>query len=141
MSKLFSFELSYVLYGSPEKVFDALTKSSTIKKWSEAKSNIELKPNGVFEIFDGWAQGNVISFERAKSFSFTWKVTEWDKKDLPSSVEIVLQKNEAGSKILLRHTKIPNQSEADKHKQGWIAYVFDPINDYFISEMEKQAGK
>ena len=141
MSKLFSFELHYVLYNSPKKVYEALTDASIVKKWSGSKAKIELKPKGTFELFDSWAQGNVIAFEKDKSFSFTWKVTEWNKKALPSTVAITLQKHEAGTRLILEHNDLPTAEESDKHKQGWIAYVFDPINDFFIAELEKLAAQ
>ncbi|MBK9318518.1 MAG: hypothetical protein IPM91_06620 [Bacteroidetes bacterium] len=42
----------------------------------------------------------------------------------------------AGTDVVLIHTDFPSQEEADKHGNGWIDYVFDPMNDYFTLERE-----
>jgi uncharacterized protein YndB with AHSA1/START domain len=129
--KTFSIKLKYVIYASPEKVFEALTKSSVINKWSGGTGKVSDKIDGDVEMFDGWVKGKVILFKPGKKLSYTWKPSEWDKKTLPSLVTYTLSDHKAGTEILLEHTGFPTAEEAQKHKDGWINFVFEPLNDYF----------
>jgi len=131
--KKFSLNLKYVIYASPEKVFEALTESSVISKWSESKGKVSEKIGGEFELFDGWVKGEVLVYKPAKKLSYSWKPAEWDKKTLPSIVLYTFNVHSAGTEIILEHTGFPSAEEAAKHKDGWIDYVFEPLNDYFTS--------
>lgn len=132
-AKSFALSMKYVLYASPEKVFDALTKEAIIGEWCEGGGKVEPKADGEFELFGGWVKGNVMIFDRKKKIlSYTWKPAEWDKKTAPSVVTWHINQHAAGSEIELEHTGFPSQEEADKHYDGWTDYVLEPLNDYFI---------
>jgi uncharacterized protein YndB with AHSA1/START domain len=128
-----SIKIKHLIYSSPEEVFDALTDSAKIKKWSGGKARVELKKSGAFEMFDGWVKGEVLEFEKAKHLSYTWKGAEWGKKAAPSVVAFKFIAHKAGTEISLEHSGFPNEEEAKKHYDGWINYVFDPLNDFFTS--------
>lgn len=127
----FSFRMSYVVYAPPAKVFEALTDSGIIAAWGGGLAVVEGKTGGKFELFDGWVKGEVLVYKPEKELSYTWKASEWDKKAEASVVTYKLREHPAGTEIILNHTNLPSQEEADKHKEGWIDYVFDPMNDYF----------
>ncbi len=136
--KTFSFTIKHIIYAQPDAVFEALTKKMIIEKWIEGAVEFELKPDGVVEMFNGWVKGNVLDFEKGKTLSYTWKPNGWDKKANASVVEFEFKKNKAGTEVMIHHYDFPNQNEADSHKEGWVNYVLDPINDYFIMEMESK---
>jgi uncharacterized protein YndB with AHSA1/START domain len=75
----------------------------------------------------------VLAYKPAKKLSYSWKPAEWDKKALPSKVVYSFNKHSAGTEIILEHTDLPSAEEASKHKDGWIDYVFEPLNDYFTT--------
>lgn len=133
MPKSYSVKLNYVVYATPLRVFDALTQSIQIEKWSGGKGKVELKPGGDMELFDGWVKGKVLNFKPAKSLSYTWKPNDWDKKAIYSTVEFSFHDHKAGTEIVLEHYDFPNEEEASKHKEGWIDYVFEPLNEMFTS--------
>lgn len=132
-AKNFSLKTKYIVYASPEKVFEALTNSSVISKWSKGNGKVTPKIDGDFELFDGWVKGKVLEFKPAKKLSYSWKPAEWDVKTAPSVVKYVFNEHKAGTEIILEHTGFPSQEETDKHNSGWIDYVFEPLNDYFTS--------
>lgn len=134
-AKLFTSQLKHIVYATPEKVFEALTQKSIIEKWIEGSVEFELKLDGKVSLFDGWVKGNVLSFEKGKTLSYTWKPKEWDKKVQHSMVEFIFKKDKAGTEVAIKHYDFPTQKEAESHKEGWINYVLDPLNDYFIQEM------
>lgn len=131
--KRFSIKLKYIVYASPEKVFETLTKSSVINKWSDAKGKVSEKIGGEFELFDGWVKGEVLIYKPGKKLSYTWKPAEWDQKTPPSVVTYVFDEHKAGTEISLDHKDFPTAEEAAKHKEGWIDFVFEPLNDYFTT--------
>ncbi|HKR04637.1 MAG TPA: SRPBCC domain-containing protein [Bacteroidia bacterium] len=131
--KKFSLKLKYIVYASPDKVFEALTKSSIINKWSDSKGIVSEKTGGKFELFDGWVKGEVLIYKPGKKLSYTWKPAEWDKKTPPSIVIYSFNEHEAGTEIILEHKDFPSAEETAKHKDGWIDFVFEPLNDYFTS--------
>ncbi|MEP7168728.1 MAG: SRPBCC domain-containing protein [Bacteroidota bacterium] len=131
--KKFSLKLKYIVYASPEKVFEALTKSSIINKWSDSAGKVSEKTGGEFELFDGWVKGEVFIYKPGKKLSYSWKPAEWDKKTLPSIVTYTFNEHSAGTEIDLEHKDFPSAEEASKHKDGWIDFVFEPLNDYFTT--------
>lgn len=137
MAGSFSFSISFILYAPPHQVFDALTNETLIKKWSNAAASFKLEKGAVYELFDGWATGEIISFDPGKELSYTWKTSNWNAKQPSSTVHILLSKNIAGTKVEIEHENLPNATESFKHKEGWVTFVLEPINDFFIDEMEK----
>lgn len=130
-----SFEITFIVYASPQKVYEALTNQQLIQKWSNGKAVFNLKKNAPYEMFDGWAKGEIIEFELNKSLSYTWKTSEWSDKIKFSTVHITLSKNIAGTKVEIEHINLPSKEESDKHKEGWITFVLEPLNDFFIKQM------
>jgi uncharacterized protein YndB with AHSA1/START domain len=132
-TKKFSLKLKYVVYASPDKVFEALTEPSIISKWSGSKGKVSEKVGGEFELFDGWVKGEVLIYKPGKKLSYSWKPSEWDKKTPASIVTCSFSEHKAGTEITLEHTNFPSGEEAAKHKDGWIDYIFEPLNDYFTT--------
>jgi uncharacterized protein YndB with AHSA1/START domain len=133
--KKYTLTLKYVVYATPSKVFDAVTKESIISEWSDDKSKLEPVVNGKMEMFDGWVKGEVLRFNKIKrELSYTWKPSEWSKKIESSIVDFKFEKHPAGTEVTINHFNFPGQSEADKHTGGWVDHFFEPLNDYFTRE-------
>ncbi|NNF02025.1 MAG: hypothetical protein HKN22_05025 [Bacteroidia bacterium] len=125
-------DLEWLIYAEPKVVYEALTVAKIIEKWTGEDAVFELKKGGHVELFGGWVVGDVIDFKKNESISFTWKPSEWDKKAKPSIVKYRLEKDNAGTKLIVEHENFPSEIEAKKHKDGWVNHVFDPLNDYLI---------
>lgn len=125
------------MYGSPDSVFEAFTDPGIIAAWGGGMSVVGSKPGTPFEWFDGWVKGEVTHFESGKELGFTWKPSEWDKRTKASAVHIRFMPHPAGTDIVIVHTGFPSQEEADKHGNGWIDHVLDPMNDYFTMNLSE----
>jgi uncharacterized protein YndB with AHSA1/START domain len=131
-AKGFSTTVTYVIYATPDKVFDALTQEGLIGEWCEGGGTVEPVADGKVRLFGEWVTGNVLKFNKKKGqLSYTWKPSEWEKKTPPSVVDFTFNQHPAGTEVVVEHTHFPTQSEAEKHAAGWIDYVFEPLNDYF----------
>ena len=129
--KKFSIKKTYVVYASPEKVFEALTDPGLIAAWGGGLSIVENKTGGKFEMFDGWVKGEVHNFKPGKELSYTWKPEEWKTKTPHSLVTYKFMPHPAGTDVILEHTGLPSQEETDKHSDGWMEFVFEPLNEFF----------
>lgn len=135
MTSPFSLNLTFILYASPQKVFEALTTETIIKKWSNSDAQFKLEDGFQYQMFDGRALGEIISFKPNDFLSYTWKSKNWAAQISPSIVNITFAKNIAGTKILIEHKNLPNLTELNNHKEGWVTYVLEPLNDFFIDQM------
>ena len=61
-----------------------------------------------------------------------WRTADFPDDSQDSTVEIILEKVEKGTKIVLIHTEIPEGQKND-YKQGWKDFYFNPMKDYFKS--------
>ena len=126
-----SLSMEYIVYAPAKDVFDALTMPSLVVQWSGEEGMISDQVDGTFKWFGGWVAGTVKKFKPSELLVFTWKPSEWDKKTDPTTVTIKFQPHEAGTKLLLNHEGFPNTDEAEKHKSGWVDFVFEPLNEFF----------
>lgn len=136
MADSFTFKTTYVVYASPKEVFEALTDSGIIAAWGGGISVVENHVGGLFEWFDGDVEGEVLAYLPDQELGFSWKPTEWSKATKASQVNIKLKPHSAGTDLVLIHTDFPSQDIADRSGNGWIDFVLDPLNDYFVEQRE-----
>ncbi len=126
--------LRYILYATPEEVFQAFTDNVLIPLWSKAQGRIDIQPGGRFEWFDGWVQGEVQEVRPPRLLIFTWKPSEWDKRVAHSLVRIEISPHQAGSLVEILHRGFSDPLEMEKHRDGWIDHVLEPLNEFFTSK-------
>jgi uncharacterized protein YndB with AHSA1/START domain len=136
MADSFTFKTTYVVYATPKEVFEALTDSGIIAAWGGGISVVENHVGGHFEWFDGDVEGQVTAFVPSQELGFSWKPVEWSKNTNPSQVNIKLKNHSAGTDVVLIHTDFPSQDIADRSGNGWVDFVLDPLNDYFVTQKE-----
>ncbi len=128
--------LEYTLSAKPEKVMQLLTDTALIRKWSGGEAILEKKPGGRFGMFDGWVNGTVLKCGN-NELAYTWKTTDWAEDAKPSEVHYSLKEDEAGTKVILHHTGLPDEEEMKSHRSGWSDFFFEPLEDY-ISIFEER---
>jgi len=112
-------------------VMELLTDPVLIRKWSGGEAILEKKEGGRFEMFDGWVTGEVLK-TNANELAYTWKTSEWPEDAKPTEVHYLLKEDEAGTKVILKHTGFPNEEEMKSHKSGWTDFFFDPMEDFML---------
>lgn len=135
MPKSHSISTSVTLNAKPGEVFDALTDSRSILKWSGQRGKVEPKIGGRFEMFNGWVTGKVLAFLRGKTLAYTWHPTDWSDETEASVVKYTFSATKSGTKISLRHTGFPNAQARKEHHGGWTEHVFDPLKEFFKSTL------
>jgi uncharacterized protein YndB with AHSA1/START domain len=123
--------LEFILSGKPKRVMQLLTDARLIRKWSGSEAIVENEVGGRFEMFDGWVTGTVLKVGE-NELAYTWSTTDWAEGTTPSEVHYLLKPDEAGTKVVLKHTGLPNEDEMKSHKSGWTDYFFDPLEDFIL---------
>lgn len=127
----FDLSLEFTLSGKPKRVMELLTDAKLIRKWSGGEAVVENMAGGRFEMFDGWVTGKILKLAE-RELAYTWKTTDWPEDANPSEVHYLLKDDEAGTKLIVKHTGFPNAEEMNSHKTGWTDYFFDPLEDYIL---------
>ena len=127
----FDLSLEFILSGKPQRVMQLLTDAALIRKWSGDEAVFENKVGGKVELFDGWVKGEVIKTS-GNELAYTWKPADWAEETKPSEVHYLLKADEAGTKVVIKHTGFPNEKERDSHKTGWADFFFDPMEDFIL---------
>ncbi len=128
-----SLSISVTIKASPAEVFDALTNTTAIRKWSGQAGTVGSTIGGKFEMFDGWVKGKVLAYARGKALSYTWLPDDWSEGAKPSVVRFSLSRAASGTKIVLKHSGFPDEQQKKEHRDGWTVHVFQPLKEYFVS--------
>ena len=121
------------LNAKPADVFKALTDPRRILQWSGQRGKVEAKIGGKFELFDGWVKGKVLAYQKGKTLSYTWHPDEWEKDVEPSIVRFLFFPTKSGTKIVLKHSGLPDEQARKEHHGGWTEHVIDPLKGFFES--------
>jgi uncharacterized protein YndB with AHSA1/START domain len=132
----FDLSLEFILSGKPERIMQLLTDPILIRKWSGEDAVLEDKVGGRFEMFDGWVKGEVLKIN-SNELAYTWKPGDWAEETKASEVHYLLLENEAGTKVMIKHTGFPDEKEMERNRIEWTDFVFDPLEDYvMVTEKE-----
>jgi len=127
----YDLSMEFILSAPPKRVMELLTDAMLIRKWSGDDAVLEKKPGGRFEMFDGWVTGevrNASEFELA----YSWQPGDWPANAKASEVHYLLKEDEAGTKVILKHTGFPDEEQMNSHRSGWADFFFTPMEDYIM---------
>jgi activator of HSP90 ATPase len=60
----------------------------------------------------------------------SWRTSEFTADDPDSQIEVVLDPIDAGTKITIRHSDVPD-THRSYQEGGWQAHYFDPMRKHF----------
>ena len=115
----------YKINASIEKVWQALTDSKEIEKWSGAKTTMKPQEGTKFKLWDGDIYGTNIKVVPLKTLVQNWYSTDWDK---PSILTFNLEKKDAKTVVKLTHQGVP-ENELNDIENGWKDYYMNPLKE------------
>ena len=124
------YELIEMFPSSAEEIFDAWLSSEGHSLMTGSPAEVDGSIGGTFRAWDGYIWGKTLEKDRPHRFLQTWRTSEFPEESPDSRVEILLEKVNNGTKLTLRHSKIP-EGQADGYKQGWMDFYFKPMREYF----------
>lgn len=124
------FELVEMFPTSAEEIFDALLSSEGHSLMTGSPAEVDGRVGGAFSAWDGYIWGTTLEMDRPRRILQAWRTSEFPEESPDAQVEILLEKVNDGTKLTLRHSKIPEE-QADGYKLGWIDFYFKPMREYF----------
>ncbi len=126
----FEFTVSDVIPASPKAVYAA---------WLSGKSHAEMtgggaatgstKVGGRFTAWDGYIAGKNLKLEPERQIVQSWRTTEFKDGDADSEIDVQLQAEGSGTKLVLCHRNVPDGHNG--YKSGWQTCYFNPMKAYF----------
>ena len=117
-----SFTKIYNIKASKKVIYNALTNSSIIEKWSGSKTIMTSKNGSTFSLWDGSIHGKNIKISKNEIIQ-DWKEENWIKF---SQVSFKIIDKGYSCQVLLTHNNIPDKS-FKSIKNGWDKYYMKPL--------------
>ncbi|RRN76392.1 ATPase [Pseudoxanthomonas sp. SGD-10] len=117
----------YIVNGSPEEVYRALTNPLSIQLWSGSPAEMSTEPGSEFSIFDGDISGKNLEFVENKKIVQHWY---FDGQEAESIVTIKLHDHKRGTSVELIHTNIPLEVY-EEFVDGWNENYFSELQEFF----------
>ncbi len=123
------FEVSSFIPATPEEIYHAWLDSTGHSNMTNTHSEVSDRVGERFEAGDGYIQGVNMVLEPPSRILQSWRTIEFEESDEDSRLEILMEAQENGTLITIRHSKLPNNGM--QYRQGWIDYYFTPMIEYF----------
>lgn len=120
-------EVSIHIKATPVIVFPYFTDATKYVQWMGTTATIKAIPGGDYRVHmrDGVETvGRFVEIDPPHRVVFTWGWTN-DTTVPPGSsrVEVTLHPDEAGTRVVLRHSGLPTAEQREHHKRGWELYL------------------
>jgi activator of HSP90 ATPase len=125
------FEVTAIIASTPQEVYDAWLDSKAHSKMTGGKAKVSDKVGGEFEAWDGYISGRNLELESGKRILQAWRTVDFADSEEDSQIEILFEPTKGGTKLTLRHTKLPAHGET--YRQGWVDNYFEPMQAFFES--------
>lgn len=87
-----------------------------------------------FSAWDGYISGLNLALSPGERIEQSWRSTDFTPGDEDSTLTVLLEPADGGTKVTLIHSGVPDQL-AD-FAEGWRQYYFEPMKSYFAALME-----
>ena len=91
-----------------------------------AGASSDPKVGGRFTAWDGYITGIHMELEPHHRIVQAWRTLEFEEATSDSRLEVLIEAVPGGSRLTLRHTKIP-QGQGASYRQGWKDHYFAPM--------------
>ena len=129
-----SFEIQTTFPVSAKVLYNAWLDSKTHSAMTGTQAEIDPSPEGVFRIFGGYITGKNVELVPGEKIVQRWRTSEFPVTSPDSVLKVIFEKMGKSTKIIIRHTKIP-EGQAKDYRQGWKEYYFRPMKSFFGTSM------
>src|SRR6516164_2933939 len=121
-------EKELFIKASPQRVFQALTRSEELERWLLVKAEVDVRPGGAIRF--AWEPGKfevgkILVLEPPHRLSYSWETFGPG----PTTVTFELVGENDGTRLRLTHTGIGEGEDWDRYyssvKSGWSAHLAD----------------
>jgi uncharacterized protein YndB with AHSA1/START domain len=129
----FAFTVSATIPASPRAVYDAwLDGKAHGQMTGGIKATASTRIGGKFTAHGGYISGTNLELTPGKRIVQSWRTTRFSDLDADSQIALTLTKVARGTRVRLRHSKVPTGH--DGYKSGWKTHYFEPMKRYFSAK-------
>jgi len=125
-----SIKLSLTLPVDPKTLYNAWLNSDEHSAFTKSKAVIEKKVGSSFTAHDGYITGKNELLHMNKRIVQSWRTTDFNEEAEDSKIEILFEKVDKGTKIILHHSNLPEET-GKTYRKGWRDHYFKPLKEYF----------
>lgn len=112
----------------PEVVFTFFTSAERWLLWQGTAAEVDCRPGGVLRVNvrgDGFASGTFLEVDppRRVIFTFGWELPGSPVPPGSTTVEILLEPSEGGTRLVLTQRGLPGAEQVEFHRGGWEHYT------------------
>ena len=130
-----SIKLSITLPSEPKILYNAWLSSRKHSAFTNSKATIEKKVGSSFTAHDGYISGTIELLHMNKRIVQKWRTTDFDEAAEDSLVEIHFEKVEKGTKVIIAHSNLPDET-GKSYRKGWRDHYFKPMKEYFVEKTD-----
>ena len=128
-----SIKLSITLPAEPKTLYNAWLSSRKHSEFTNSKATIEKKVGSSFTAHDGYITGTNELLHMNKRIVQKWRTTDFDEAAEDSVVEIQFEKVEKGTKVIVAHSNLPDET-GKSYRKCWRDHYFKPMKEYFVEK-------
>lgn len=98
------FEISQLIPGTPQAIYDAWLSSEGHTQMTGSPANASKTVEAEFDAWDGYIEGKNLELEPAKRILQAWRTVEFEDSDEDSRRDIILEAQSAGTLVTIRLT-------------------------------------
>ena len=125
-----SIKLTLTLPTDPKTLYNSWLDSNTHSAFTNSIANIEKKVGSSFTAHDGYISGTNELLHMNKRIVQKWRTTDFEESHEDSTLEILFEKVDKGTKMTLVHSNLPHET-GKSYRKGWRDYYFKPMKEYF----------
>jgi uncharacterized protein YndB with AHSA1/START domain len=133
------FTVSAVIPASPRDIYDAWLDGKSHAKMIGGPAKGSAREGAAFSAWDGYITGKNRKLVPGERIVQSWRTTRFTPADPDSEIEITLAKAPRGTKVTLRHSKVPDGH--DGYRSGWKTHYFEPMKAYFAERAKPKAAQ
>jgi len=132
--------LTSVVPASPAAVYGAWLDSKKHSAMIGRPTRVEARVGGRFSVRHGGVEGQIVDLQPGIRVVQSWRTREFPLGSPASRLELTLAAVEAGTRLTLVHTGIP-EGQGAKYEASWEREYFAPMRDFFAAAAGKEARR
>lgn len=124
------FELVAVIPADPAEVYRAWLDGMEHARMTGGPATGSPVVGATHSAWDGYIQGENLELEEGARILQSWRTTEFPEDAPDSRLELLLHEDPGGTRLVLRHSEIP-EGQGASYEEGWVEHYFEPMTEYF----------
>ena len=134
------FELVTVIPAAPAVVYRAWLDGKEHARMTGGPATGEPVVGAPHSAWDGYIRGKNLELEEGVRILQSWRTSEFPEGAPDSRLEVLLHEDAKGTRLVLRHSEIP-EGQGASYEEGWVDHYFEPMQAYFAKARKAPARK